>query len=67
LRLSLELISCQVVTLLKTLRGTQKPQGIKVEDRLCFVMVSGGRGVSLKDQDVLQPQGRGVEEVRLEG
>src|SRR3972149_496880 len=67
LRLSLQLIPCQVVTLLETLHGAQKPQDVQVEDRLCFVVVSDGRGVSLKDQDVIQPQNRGVEKVRLEG
>jgi hypothetical protein len=67
LRLSLEFIPGQVVTLLETFYRTQKPGDVKVENGFCFEMIPDGRGISVKDQEVIQPQGRGVEKVRLEG
>jgi hypothetical protein len=62
----LEVVAHQVIALLEAPGGSKQTYHIEVEDRLGFEMVSNGGMISLKDQDILQTQGRGAEEFGLE-
>src|SRR4030043_196504 len=66
LRLSLEIIANHVIALLETLGRPEQAHHIEIEDWLGFKVISNGWMISLKNQDVFQTQGRGVEEFGLE-
>jgi hypothetical protein len=65
--LSLEIVSHEVITLLQAFGGSEEPHDIQVKDGLGFEMISDGWMLAVEEQNIRHPQGRGIEQFRLEG